>query len=112
VTVTLGIRAVLSLDAVKVRPWVSSGPAVIPVACHVGHDEDIRNLVARGGDVDILVRGKNKEVTLLLGDGKGGFRRASAGRRIANAVSPIEFKHNPVHVKAQARARAQAHSRH
>jgi len=38
------------------------GPSVIPVACHVGRDEDIRNLVAKAGAVDILVNNAGTNV--------------------------------------------------
>jgi NAD(P)-dependent dehydrogenase (short-subunit alcohol dehydrogenase family) len=38
------------------------GPAVVPVACHVGREEDIRALLELAGDVDILVNNAGTNV--------------------------------------------------
>jgi dehydrogenase/reductase SDR family protein 4 len=38
------------------------GPSVVPVACHVGREEDIRALLAKTGDVDILVNNAGTNV--------------------------------------------------
>jgi NAD(P)-dependent dehydrogenase (short-subunit alcohol dehydrogenase family) len=38
------------------------GPAVVPVACHVGREEDIRALVELAGNVDILVNNAGTNV--------------------------------------------------
>lgn len=47
-----------TLDAVAAE----IGPAVIPVACHVGRDEDIQALLKQAGDVDILVNNAGTNV--------------------------------------------------
>jgi len=71
------------------------GPAVMPVACHVGRPDDVRQLVEKAGAVDILVNnaGTNVAQGPCLDMDEGQFDKMveinlKSAFRLMNAVAP------------------------